>query len=75
MTTNEKTLEKKNLGENIRNERIRKGYTVEAFANEIGVSSRLIYDYEDSFKFPSLDTLIKISLVLEVTIDSILRAA
>lgn len=75
MTTNNSTLEKKNLGKNLRKERIRKGYTIEAFANEIGVSARLIYDYEDGFKFPCLDNLIKISLVLEVTIDSILRSA
>ena len=73
MTTNKNALDINNFGENLRKFRIEKGLTIEGLAEEIGKSSRLIYDYENGFKFPRLETLIEIANVLETSIDSILR--
>ena len=68
-------LDINNFGENLRRMRIERGFTIEGFAAEIDKSARLIYDYENGFKFPKLETLITIATVLEVTLDSILRSA
>lgn len=68
-------LDINNFGDNLRKIRIEKGLTIEEFAFQIDKSARLIYDYENGFKFPSLATLIVIATVLEVTLDSILRSA
>ena len=61
-----------NLGGNIRRFRAQKGLTIEAFASLIERSTRIIYDYEDGFKCPTLETLVRIANVLDVSIDSIL---
>ncbi len=68
-------LDINNFGDNLRKIRIEKGLTIEEFAFQIDKSARLIYDYENGLKFPSLATLIVIATVLEVTLDSILRSA
>lgn len=75
MTNTSKNLDIKYFGENLRKARIERGFTIESFAEEIDKSSRLIYDYENGLKFPKLETLIIISIVLDVTLDSILRSA
>lgn len=72
MTNTKIILDINNFGENLRRIRIEKGFTIESFAAEIDKSSRLIYDYENSLKFPKLETLILIARVLEVTVDSML---
>ncbi len=73
MTNNNGILDIANFGENLRRIRIDKGLTIEAFAELIDKSSRLIYDYENGLKYPKLETLIIIATVLDVTLDSILR--
>ncbi len=71
--TNQKTLDIANFGNNLKQFRIARGFTREQFAELIDVSARIIYDYEDGFKYPSLGTLIKIAIALNVSLDSILR--
>ena len=61
-----------NLGKNIRILREEKGLSRERFAELIGRCSRIIYEYEDGFKIPSLATLVKIAKVFEVSIDDLL---
>lgn len=52
-----------------------KNITVEELAEEIGVSPRLIYSYQNGEKIPSVPTLVAISIVLGVSLDSMLRLA
>ena len=73
MTNKNGILDIANFGDNLRRIRIEKGLTIEAFAEQIDKSSRLIYDYENGLKYPKLETLIVIATVLEVSLDSILR--
>ena len=69
------TLDIAYFGDNLKRVRIMRKLSREEFADRIGVSSRIIYDYEEGFKTPKLETAIKIAIVLEVTLDSILRLA
>ena len=59
-----------NLGKNMRVLREEKGLSRERLAELIGRCSRIIYEYEDGFKYPSLATLVRIATVLEVLILS-----
>lgn len=69
------TLNCELLGSNLKKLRKERKLSREEFAYRIGVSSRIIADYEDGFKTPRLETFYKISIVLGVTMDSILRSA
>ena len=69
------TLDEKNFGINLYRIRNEKGLTIEDLADKIGKTPRLISYYESNQKFPGLKTLIKIAIVLDVTLDSILRSA
>ena len=64
------TLNCEVLGSNLKKLRKERKLSREEFANRIGVSSRIIADYEDGFKTPRLETFYKISIVLGVTMDS-----
>lgn len=44
----------------------------ERFAFLIGVSTRTVYEYLSSKKYPSLETIIKIANVLDKSIDELL---
>ena len=68
-------LDEKYFGINLYRIRNEKGLTIEELAGKIGKTPRLISYYESREKFPTLNTLIKIVTVLEVTLDSILRSA
>ena len=72
-TTN--TLDIAYFGENLKRIRIERKLSREEFAYRIGVSSRIIYDYEEGFKTPKLETAIRIAIVLEESLDSMLRSA
>lgn len=61
------------LGSNLKRLRKERKMSREELAYRIGVSSRIIADYEDGLKTPRLETFYKISIVLGVTMDSILR--
>ena len=69
------TLDVEVMGSNLKKFRKERGWTREDFADLIGVSSRIIADYEDGFKKPSLPTFYKISVILGVSMDDILRGA
>ena len=62
-----------NFGSNLKRLRSEKGLTHESFAELAGISSRLVYDYEDGNKYPRLDTACRIAMVLGVSLDSMLR--
>ncbi|MBR0278147.1 MAG: helix-turn-helix transcriptional regulator [Clostridia bacterium] len=60
------------LGKNIREQRKIKKYTLEQLAEKLDVSTTFIGQIERAKGIPSLETLIKIANVLEVSIDSLL---
>lgn len=65
-------LNKKLLGKRIKQSRETKKFTQEKLAEAIGVSTVYISHLEIGSKTPSLETLIKISNTLEVSIDYLL---
>lgn len=65
-------LNKKMLGKRIKHAREEKKLTQEKLAELIGVSTVYISHLEIGSKTPSLETLIKISNTLEVSIDYLL---
>ena len=71
--TNNTKLDLANFPEKLRKARIAGGWTYESFAEEIGVSPRIVYDYESGVKHPRLETLVSIANALRVTVDSLLR--
>ena len=67
------TLDCEVLGSNLKKLRKERKMTREELAARIGVSPRIIADYEDGFKRPRLENFYRISVVLGVTMDSIVR--
>lgn len=65
-------LNKKLLGKRIKQSRENKHLTQEKLAEMIGLSTFYISRLENGCKTPSLDTIIKISNTLEVSIDYLL---
>lgn len=59
------------LGEQIRKQRKLKKYTLEQLAEKLDVSTTFIGQIERAKGIPSLETLVKIANVLEVSIDSL----
>lgn len=60
------------LGKRIREQRKQKKYTLEQLAEKLDVSTTFIGQIERAKGIPSLETLVKISNVLEISIDSLL---
>lgn len=60
------------LGTNIRNRRKEKNYTLEQLAEKLDVSTTFIGQIERAKGKPSLETLVKIANVLEISPDSLL---
>ena len=60
------------LGKNIRKHRKEKKYTLERLAEKLDVSTTFIGQIERAKGIPSLETLVKIANVLEVSVDSLL---
>ena len=60
------------IGERIRNERLKKGYTQKELGDLIGVSSSAICGYENGKKKPALSIIIRLSSVLNLSIDYLL---
>ena len=58
------------FGVNLKRIRREHGFTAEKLAEEVGVSTRIIFDYESGRKFPTTDRLVIISNVLCVAMDS-----
>ena len=61
----------KYLPDNIYKYRTKRNITHEQLAEAIGVSARIIYDYENGTKRPSIVTLFELSKALETTLDSL----
>lgn len=62
----------KESGKRIQNLRKKKGYTQECFAKEIGISHRTYSGIESGAHGTSIDTLVEISKVLNITLDYII---
>ncbi|MBQ7974236.1 MAG: helix-turn-helix transcriptional regulator [Clostridia bacterium] len=60
------------LGMNIRKRRKEKNYTLEQLAEKLNVSTTFIGQIERAKGKPSLETLVKIANVLEISPDSLL---
>ena len=60
------------LGRNIRKQRKEKKYTLEQLAEKLDVSTTFIGQIERAKGIPSLETLVKIANVLEISADSLL---
>lgn len=73
--TNVNTLDIANFGPNLKRYRLENELTHEQFAELLGVSSRVVYDWEDGFKYPRFQRAVEIANVLKVSLDSILRTA
>ena len=59
------------LGKQIRKQRKEKKYTLEQLAEKLDVSTTFIGQIERAKGIPSLETLVKIANVLEISIDSL----
>lgn len=57
---------------NMKIARIKKGLSQIELGDKIGVSNRMISQYESGYSTPGVDTLVKIADVLEVTVDYLL---
>lgn len=64
-----------NFGPNLKKYRLENDLTHEKFANLLGVSSRVVYDWEDGLKYPKFQRAVEIANVLKVSLDNILRNA
>jgi len=73
--TNVNTLDVANFSPNLKRFRLENELTHERFAELLGVSSRVVYDWEDGFKYPRFQRAVEIANVLKVSLDSILRTA
>lgn len=60
------------LGKHIREQRKLKKYTLEQLAEKLDVSTTFIGQIERAKGIPSLETLVKIANVLEISTDSLL---
>ena len=60
------------LGEHIRKQRKEKKYTLEQLAEKLDVSTTFIGQIERAKGIPSLETLVNIANVLEISTDSLL---
>ena len=65
-------MDYKTIGLNIRDARIRKGWTQEQFAEKLGLSTSYIGLIERGYKLPKFETFIKIINQLDVSADVIL---
>ena len=66
-------MDYKKLGNNIRNARLNLNMTQEELAEKIDVSSVFISQIENTARKPSLETIYKISNVLLVSIDDLVK--
>lgn len=57
------------LGERLKQERLAKGYTQKQIADAIGVTYNAVCNYEAGSREPSVDLLVKLCKVLDVSAD------
>jgi transcriptional regulator with XRE-family HTH domain len=63
------------LGQNVRRERFRKGYSQERLAELCSLHRSVITNIEKGQRLPHLVTLLKIISALEITAEELLRGA
>ena len=68
-------IEQKNMSERIKERRKRLNFTQEQFAEIIGISASSYTRIENAFQKPALDTLIKISRNLQISLDYLVFGA
>lgn len=73
-TTTEYLLGRSKFAENLRKLRKNQGWKQEEVANLLGLSKQVISTYEIGARSPSLETLIRIAELFDVSIDYLLRA-
>lgn len=60
------------FGKRLNETRKRKGFTVQFMADELSVAIRTYRNYESEHSYPSLESLVKIADLLDVSIDYLL---
>lgn len=58
-----------NIGQKIKELRLKRGWSQEYLANKIGIGQQYISKYESGKMYPSLKTLLKLADVFEVSIE------
>lgn len=67
-------LDRYKTGENIRNNIIESGYTYDQVAEILELTTaRVIYDWVNGIKMPSLENLIKLTLLFNIQLEDILE--
>lgn len=66
------SLEKGILGNTIRNSRIKKGLSQETLAEMVGITPTHLKHIESEHRKPSIDVLIEIAQILQMSIDNII---
>jgi len=59
----------------LREERVKRGLSLNSLAKKSGLSRQMVSYVEQEMRNPSLDTLLRISEVLKIELDEILRRA
>ncbi|MGA9289803.1 MAG: helix-turn-helix transcriptional regulator [Anaerobacillus sp.] len=62
------------FGEKLKGERKKKGWSQEEFAEQLFVSRQSVSKWENGQNYPSIEIIIKISDLLGITIDELLRS-
>ncbi len=57
----------------IKEKRKKKGYSQEAFAEILGISQNAVSQYETGKREPDIETLSKISIVLDITVEELIE--
>lgn len=66
-------MDKRVLGQKLRDARKKKGYTQQALADKADIGAVYLGEIERGVKFPSINSFIKIIEALEISADYILR--
>ena len=66
------TLDYNNTGKLIRNTCMKRGVSVDDIADHINVSRQTVYSWFSSKKMPTVDHLIELSDLLDVSVDELL---
>ncbi|MEQ2527815.1 helix-turn-helix domain-containing protein [Robertmurraya yapensis] len=62
------------FGEKLKKERIEKGWSQEELAEKLFVSRQSVSKWENGQNYPSIETIIKVSDLFDVTIDELLKS-
>ena len=68
-------MDYKDFGERVRRKRQQKGWTQEMLAKELGISTSFVGHIERGSRKASLETLVQIANVLDVSMDYLLAAS